>query len=841
MAEPNDLSLYTELSSRGFEAAVVATYNAQFSFYERVMLRRLQAVGCRSHLLLADARECSRAFADEDDLPRYAGAEYGLLPVRAPGAFHPKFVLLLGPKRARLIVGSHNVTMCGFGLNREVTSLFEIEATKPSAGLARQVWRFVQAWTSDQPEAARDVRDAVLQIAPWLHGSSTADAGDVLCWTGPGRPSLWDQVREFLGRRVTRVSAISPYFDADCGFLRQLGADLDAPALLVAVEPASSECPPEAPAQLPQARFLDVSSLGAGWNKRLHAKIFRFEFADGGSVVVTGSANASRSAWLTPGGGGNAEMVVVHPDGDDVWRALGLDDFAGLPEVGADVWQALRERREAEVDEPRRQAAALFHALVVPDGFEVEAAFVSGTAPSRVEAMVGRDVLGDVAPQQGPAGRMVLRCDDPAVVDAATLLRVTVTDGSRRFAIVTRVDDLRGKAAGSAQQKFRMALSGLEGDPEQIVNLFRLVEKALFAQEPLLQPASSSTGHASAPETGGSAADGAERVLTSLEMSPVDVIRQRRHRRAAPASDIASIIDALIYQLGIRTSAAEAPPAPPPENDEAEEDVETSHTPDKADDGPTPPTGAERAAQCRSKVNSLFKRMAKQLDAAERPEANVTVAIVQLAAVLGIVKYLRLGRVDWLPKNDRLVDATKARQFFTTACRSLYGQTRDLAGRALAENNGEPFDELTSVRALLVWLALDSGVDAETLARDLKDWPDDVREMVLGVACLLPVATDCARDSHAGALLAHTLSSQPDDAARAERHLAWAAHIEASTSHVSSEASSAFSLGDVVVPFKMKEPRPMIVSEILHGKTGVVDLDHLDNKHFAHGYLSHVK
>src|SRR5262249_31327826 len=156
---------------------------------------------------------------------------------------------------------------------------------------------------------------------------------------------------------------------------------------------------------------------------------------------------------------------------------------------------------------------------------------------------------------------------------------------------------------------------------------------------------------------------------------------------------------------------AEASPTPNPETEEAEAAAE----PEKLDDDPNEPTGAERAAQCRSKVNSLFSRMTKQLEAAEGEGRNVTVAIVQLAAVLGIVKYLGLGTVDWLPKNDRLVDAVKARKFFTTACRSLYGPTRNLAGRALVENNGQPFDELTSVRALLAWLALDCGVDAETL------------------------------------------------------------------------------------------------------------------------------
>jgi hypothetical protein len=333
---------------------------------------------------------------------------------------------------------------------------------------------------------------------------------------------------------------------------------------------------------------------------------------------------------------------------------------------------------------------------------------------------------------------------------------------------------------------------------EQLANLFRLVQKALFEQEPLLQAASPSAGHASSAAPDESEVEGPERVLTSLKMSSAELIKQRHHRRVAPSSEIASIIDALIYQLGIR-SAAEAPPPPAPESEEPGAAPE----PEKPDDDPKEPTGAERAAQCRSKVNSLFSRMTTQLEAAEGVGRNVTVAIVQLAAVLGIVKYLRLGIVDWLPKNDRLVDAMKARKFFTNVCRSLYGPTRDLAGRALVENNGQPFDELTSVRALLVWLALDSGVNAETLPRDLKDARDSAGALVLGVACLLPVATECAQDSHAGALLVHTLAEQPSEAARAERHLTWARRVNAAVSTSKTPASGPFRLGDIVVPFKL--------------------------------------
>jgi hypothetical protein len=409
-----------------------------------------------------------------------------------------------------------------------------------------------------------------------------------------------------------------------------------------------------------------------------------------------------------------------------------------------------------------------------------------------------------------------------------------VAGAACRYAIVTRVDELRGKAAGSAQQKFRMALSGLQGDPEQLANLFRLVQKALFEQEPLLQGASPPVGQTSSSRQ--DASEEAERVLTSLKMSPAELIKQRHHRRVAPSSEIASIIDALIYQLGIR-SAAEGPPPPAPENDEPEAPAE----PEPLVDGPQEPTGAERAAQCRSKVNTLFMRMTKQLEAGEAAGANVTVAIVQLAAVLGIAKYLRLGSVDWLPKNDRLVDAMKARKFFTNVCRSLYGPTRNLAGRALVENNGQPFDELTSVRALLTWLALDCGVDAETLARDLKDARDNADMLVLGVACLLPVATECAQDSHAEALLVHTLAEQPLEAARAERHLTWARRVHAAVSTSKTPASGPFRLGELVVPFKAKSPKPLVVSQVLHGKTGVLDLDRLTHKQFADGWLAPIE
>jgi hypothetical protein len=129
----------------------------------------------------------------------------------------------------------------------------------------------------------------------------------------------------------------------------------------------------------------------------------------------------------------------------------------------------------------------------------------------------------------------------------------------------------------------------------------------------------------------------------------------------------------------------------------------------------------------------------------------------------------------------------------------------------------------------------------ETLARDLKDAGNNADTLVLGVACLLPVATECAQDSHAERLLVQTLAVQPPEAARAERHPTWARRVNAAVSTSKTPASSSFRLGDIVVTFKAKSPKPFVVSQVLHGKTGVLDLDSLDHKQFVDGWLAPIQ
>ncbi len=121
-------------------------------------------------------------------------------------------------------------TLAGPGISRVAPNTELLIWRRKQAGFlerafsihSRRLCRLAQCATLPLPNApimaptgtmssrrGRHVRDAILQIAPWLQGASDTDAGDVLLWTGRGRASLWEQLRPFLVRPVTRVSAVS--------------------------------------------------------------------------------------------------------------------------------------------------------------------------------------------------------------------------------------------------------------------------------------------------------------------------------------------------------------------------------------------------------------------------------------------------------------------------------------------------------------------------------------------------------------------------------------------------------------------------------------------------------
>lgn len=791
MAEPKPISLHDACRTKGFEVAILATYNVSFPFFENVVLRALQSAGCRQIILLADAGQIGAAFEHPERRPTRAGREYLLVPVTSARTFHPKVLLQLGRSKTRLIVGSHNLTLAGFGRNLELTTRIEIDGReRPERALMQDAWSFLRGWIDDLPPSVLDMFDAARTTAgnAWIgSGSASATVANTsLLGSSRTGPSLFAQLREALPGPVSRVGVLGPYFDADLALLGKL-RELDGqPEIIVAIDPCQAELPISARTH-EWARYVHLRQAEIGPGKRddsrfAHAKALVFEHPDGTTTLVTGSANPSRAAWLLAAPTRNAELVVVERDAGACVTALGLDALHDLPELDDSAWHALAEREQARAAEATRVSgpdpailAWLDHVTVT-----VSVSFVAQVEPAQIELLDEQDVvLAQALAIERATDFARVTFEDAAAASEAACLR-NAASGQR--ALLQHQAELHGRASGSHRQQFKAALLGLETDAARLEDLFKLVSRIL--EEPVI----TSEIKLTAKLTSSTEAPAAKPTLiTSFEGSIHDEARVRaipRGRRAlAPSSDLAAIIEFLIYQLGVgRSAEVDDEDADVVTGDEEFGDLERDglDLPDEGARDDTPPapiqkplSGRERAKLCQRKIQTLLQRLLARVENLG-DDADPLPIIVHTVVVLGLLRHLRLAEpsLAWRPRNESLLPAAPLHDFFAKMCPWLYAPQTGLVDRALAGQDGRAFDELSSLHALMSWLAADRGVDLAGFDRlDLRGKDVEHRWIALGRA--LGPLTACAEDDNARALADALATVELPRSAWLRRHLAW--------------------------------------------------------------------
>ena len=485
--ETSPFSLLEALSETGFQASVVATYCCYFPFYEEVVLRRLLDKGCTNNILLADARRCAEAFAHDDTRPRRAGRDYTLVPVDLRGAFHPKLIVAVGKSKGVLFVGSHNMTLAGFGLNDEITNEFRIRAgDRQGADTVRAALDYLQHFLPANLTDVKQVFDAVRRNVPWLEGPVPVAARERMLMTTTGQDAdLWSRLRPLVPKRPSMVFACGPFFDKKLRFLQTVLDDVKPRKLVVGIDPESVEVPPDAVRAFRGAEFVNVGRLPRVENRResgaryLHAKILWFSGSDG-DLVVTGSANPSAPAFLSDNDYRNAEAIVVDRR-DGAAKALGLEQLAAAPSLTADDWAQVAARQKGRVDDEPDASGAVVLAVPTDAGF-------------LLERPVGQSISLDAFAADGsPVGQAITGTDDPSVVLATSAVRECAQTlrglraGRRPVTVlVHRPDEVAKNVGGDRQRELRRALGALEEDPAQLDALLKLTEKVIFDSDAII-------------------------------------------------------------------------------------------------------------------------------------------------------------------------------------------------------------------------------------------------------------------------------------------------------------------------------------------------------------------
>ena len=810
--------LLERLGEAGFSASILSTYNVYFPFFEDVVLRRLQSAGCTHNILMMDSTQAAAAYADPTLRPRRAGIDYTLIPV--PSVFHPKVLLRVGRRKGALYVGSHNLTIAGFGTNHELSNHFDYapndprEAVVPFRAALDALRPVLPATLSRVGEAF----DAVAAAAPWLAGPLPLAENVQVLGTLTDPRALWTRVRGLVEGAVERVLVVGPYFDDDLGFLVQLQKDMSI-SITVAVDPSAVELDGHRAAKHSNLRFVDLSGRLPESDRRkghegfLHAKALWIQ-TSAGELLVTGSANASAAAWLYPRERRNAEIVVVRWSSGTrslLLEEAQLQDLLDSPEVSEAAWLEIQRRYlDREPASTSGASTKIVGAEITDDGILIDHPLDHG-AHATIEDDGGRArAEGVVEPLSGGVG---LRVSDD-VCDVARTVRIAGSPSI--LAIVHHTAQIADLFASDTRKELRRALGRLDEDPAQVTELLDLLHRAIFDGEEGVTPVGSAGGHSR------SVASADDEYAPGPESLEVEVHARRgtlARRRRIASGDIAAILDALIRRLGMGLEETETD-ARELEREEATADDDDGEADSAPFEPPEEIPPSEIAKACRRKVGQLVRRLGKQAAAAAEegdPHAARRL-VVQCDAVLAVLHKLRVeaGRDRWRRKGLDLLDERAMKELVQVVLPIYAAGSESLFGRAYDAEGSELFEELVECAALFAWVAweVDVGLDRASarngqvgVAESL--WPD--------LQCLAFLAPwlDAGGHDLARRSVERTPRTRADATAWLQTHLPWLADIAEAEARASDDSGwvelAHADSGDLVRMPKVYDPRVRVV------------------------------
>jgi HKD family nuclease len=288
-------------------------------FFEQIVLPDLWAGRTSDILVVGDANQVKSAIEDAVGRLWHLGKRYILARATHTGSFHPKVIIRIGATEGAVMIGSGNLTSCGWGGNKELGSAWLFGPNHADSG----AWLHpfldqVTSWCASdlEKDALRRMKDV-----PWLALGSPASSLPVpFLYSGTGRSLANALAQRWAGRQFSEVRIFTGSTDEGGAFLRWAHRTLGVQRAVIALTPSQASFSLDKLAGLP----LELRLIPMPGTTLLHAKFYFFDGPEGPAAVM-GSPNCSASAWLIPPEqGGNVETALVYdsPKTDDLQELL---------------------------------------------------------------------------------------------------------------------------------------------------------------------------------------------------------------------------------------------------------------------------------------------------------------------------------------------------------------------------------------------------------------------------------------------------------------------------------------------------------------------------------------
>ena len=851
--DEKEISIYEVLKDRKFETSLITTYNVYFPFYEDVILRRLVAGGASHNVLLMDKGQLAECLRTPSLRPRKAGYEYTLIPMDFGGAFHPKIALFGERRKGMLFVGSHNMTISGFGINRELTTRISISA-KDKSGVAdaRKAYKGILKCLSSQadlPSQCLEALQSITQFAPWLKGGGNDEGQDLQFFmTEPDGKSLWEGIREALPEKIQRISLLSPFFDSKLTFLSSIASELQVEEIFVGIDPETVDISKQD--QLSgKIRFVDASQIykNAGY---LHAKAYMLEDYSGGHWFISGSANASKPAWLAEPSRRNVEAVILHRSDLATAEAkkLGIMDISTFPEVSELQWTDISVRLQKQKESREKNVPQQITGTAIYEDGQIyfPARLIKSASSLTVKIYdVYDDILAEISTYEMLENKAVISVPDSVDPSRMRFVSLSTNDNQHFMFYIHHSGYIERKLVSSHHAQFRASLESLSSENPDIEKLITTVEKIIFENPPEI-PQNLRKEKAITAGTSKADNDSEEpKEIESLAIHLEETAVQKKRIRLMRSGDLGHLLDVLIHHLGIGIEKSRVVAKDTTDHLGRSEEEQVGMDDDDREEQPIKIEPTQIIKICHSKVRSLVNKMLKQLEkAANNTESDPVLPVVQLVAVLALLRELRLldNKADWIPSGATLFPEKDRETLLLGSVKFLFGVSFHLLENALRELIDEPKDEISRLHGLLLWLARDCGKDLR-LKYVLGETPEQKRDRILSQYQLLCLAPATAEDDVAREEAKNSISETTKPVYKADstdwfqKHIRWGTELSKFTEHFTKlkTAEREPRAGDLVYNHRLDEPFLMVALGPRGSTTRVVNLERKD---FEGAFLS---
>lgn len=685
---PTKVSLFDSIERIRPEAAILTTYSCHFPYFEQVILRHLRRAGTRQVVLLIDQEVLAQAV--EDAPPRRAGRDYALIPVARRTAFHPKVVLLGGSRGGVLSIGSHNLTLAGYSWNKEVATLQRSVGASPPDPTFRDAWEAVKGWMLSSAvcgDLCGEELAAFEGALPWLHDSG-GQAPNARVLIAGGDRSIWEQVAELIDAPVERVTVVGAFFDSRLQFVDRISRDLGPIELIIGVDPQTVSAPPNI-AEVEHVKLVNASRVWRFKDRYLHAKCLLVEDIEGSSLLVTGSANPTSSAWLERGERSNVEMVLLQTGraAKEGAESIGLGKLRGAPEVSTEELKTISKNWDRVRSEVPRAVPEVAVVAFSPEDPAV--ALVAGQPNDIIQFLDGngREVLQQLRSEWTEDGWT------PRLIEQTHMIRVWRAETCIQAVILQRQDLIADVRRPPEQRQFREALGSLATGEPKLSEVFGYIERLIGNPE-------------LAVATPGSGAKD-ERSGDGLPLVGSSGRKRRRLLRIRGQDNLGYLLDVLMRELGRDLLSGGSKVDVETSDGRSEEELIGREDEEVIVQRLPAVERRKLIEECHRRVRRLVMRMSQHLEQFRQGEEPASAMLMRLVAVLGMARVLRDcdEKAEWVPRGQTAFPSEQRWQLLREIMANVVDGRRSLATSDVHDQRTLQSEEWTQVRAYMLWLA----------------------------------------------------------------------------------------------------------------------------------------